>query len=50
MKNKSDNTYSFVNVSKDHICPCRFKTIEEAIAGMEKQKEEGKIIFYENFA
>lgn len=24
MRNKSDNTYSFVNLTKGHICSCRF--------------------------
>lgn len=43
IRNKSDNTYSFINLTKQHICPCRFKTIEDAIADMEKLKNEGKI-------
>lgn len=43
-RNKSDNTFSFINLTKEHICPCRFKNIEEAIEDMNKQIEEGKII------
>ena len=46
LKNKADNTYSFVNLTKEHICPCRFKCIEDAISDMERQKENGKIIRY----
>lgn len=46
LKNKADNTYSFVNLTKEHICPCRFKSIEDAISDMERQKENGKIIRY----
>lgn len=46
LKNKADDTYSFVNLTKEHICPCRFKSMEDAIADMERQKEEGKIIRY----
>lgn len=30
-RDKSDNTYSCVNLTKGHICPCKFKTIEHAI-------------------
>ena len=30
-RNKSDNTYSYVNLTKGHICPCKFKTIEDDI-------------------
>ena len=40
LKNKADNTYSFVNLTKEHICPCRFKSMEDAIADMERQKED----------
>lgn len=44
LKNKSDNTFSFVNLSKEHICPCKFKSIEDAIEDMNRQIKEGKII------
>ena len=47
MKNKSDNTYSFVNITKWHICQCRFPSINDAIVDMDRLKEEGKIIRYE---
>lgn len=47
MKNKIDETYSFINITKEHICSCRFKSIEDAVADMERLKEEGKIISYE---
>lgn len=47
MRNKNDNTYSLVNITKWHICPCRFLSIQDAIADMERLKEEGKIIRYE---
>lgn len=43
LKNKSDNTFSFVNLTKKHICPCRFKSIEEAVEDMNRQMKEGKI-------
>lgn len=47
LKNKDDGTWSFVNVTKGHVCPCRFKDIFEAEADMEKQVSEGKILRYE---
>lgn len=37
-RNKSDNTYSFVNLTKNHICECRFSTVDEAIEDMNKYK------------
>ena len=45
-KNKSDNTYSFINFTREHICKCRFKTEQEALKDMENQKENGKILFW----
>ena len=34
MRNKSDNTYSFVNLTKGHICSCRFDSVENAVKAM----------------
>lgn len=46
LKNKNDNTYSFINISKEHICSCRFKTINDALEDMEHRKREGLISDY----
>lgn len=43
MLNKLDGTYSFVNLTKGHICTCKFTSIEEAIKDMEVKKENGEI-------
>lgn len=48
MLNKSDHTYSFVNLTKGHICTCRFVSIEGAIKDMEEKKDNGKIIDFIN--
>ncbi|EGT3606880.1 hypothetical protein ACSW9O_15915 (plasmid) [Clostridium perfringens] len=45
-KNKIDNTYSFINFTKRHICPCRFNSIEEALKDLEKYKQKNKIKKY----
>lgn len=52
MKNKvdevlSNTTWTFVNITKEHICPCKFSSIEDAILDMERQIKTGKIIKYE---
>ena len=47
LKHKTYNGYSFVNLTKGHICPCVFKSEEEAISDLEKYKQSGKIINYE---
>lgn len=46
MLNKSDNTYSFVNLTKEHICPCKFESIDEALKDMDNQIKQGKVIRY----
>lgn len=46
-RNKSDNTYSFVNLTLGHICTCRFKTEEEAIQDLQSKVESGEILGYE---
>jgi hypothetical protein len=52
MKNKidevlSNTTWTFVNITKGHICPCKFRSIEDAILDMDRQIKTGKIIKYE---
>lgn len=46
LKNKSDGTYSFVNLTKGHICQCKFKSKEEAIEDLKQYKNKNKIIDY----
>ena len=46
MKNKSDGTYSFINLTKEHICPCKFNNIDDALKDMDRLKDCGKIINY----
>lgn len=46
MRNKSDNTYSFVNLTKGHICPCRFDSIEDAVKDMDEKILNGDIVKY----
>jgi hypothetical protein len=48
MLNKSDHTYSFVNLTKGHICTCRFASIKDAIKDMEEKKDNGEIIDFIN--
>lgn len=38
-RNKSDNTFSFVNLSKSHICTCKFDTIEDALKDLYETEE-----------
>ena len=42
-----EDKYSFVNLTKGHICPCVFYSEQEAIADLERYKENGRIKSYE---
>lgn len=47
MKNKSDASYSFINMTKEHIiCPYRFNSVNDALRDMDRLKDSGKIIDY----
>ena len=46
MRNKSDNTYSFVNLTKGHICSCRFYSVENAVKDMDEKIFDGEIVAY----
>ena len=36
---KTTKKYGFVNLTDNHICKCRFNTVEEAIEDMNKRDE-----------
>lgn len=46
MKHKLEDKWSFVNLTKGHICPCKFSSIEEALIDLESYMEKGKILKY----
>ena len=37
LPNKDGSGYQYVNLTKGHICPCRFKTESEALRDMDKR-------------
>lgn len=46
LKHKETDEYSFVNLTKGHICPCRFRSMEEAILDLAERKKDGRIFNY----
>ena len=44
---KGTNKFSFVNLTKGHICSCVFASAKEAIQDMEYRKASGLLIDYE---
>ena len=47
LPHKGTDTYSFVNLSKGHICPCVFSSIDAAIADLDDRQERGLILEYD---
>lgn len=39
LPHKDGSGYSYINLTKGNICPCKFPTMEEAIADMDKRPE-----------
>lgn len=48
LPHKETNKYSFVNLTKGHICSCVFDSVAEAIEDMEARKKAGLLDSYEN--
>jgi len=46
LPNKDDKKFSFINLTKGHICSCKFDSIKDAISDMDRLISEGKIIRY----
>ena len=46
LPHKDGSGYSFVNVTKGHICPCVFKTIDDAMKDLQHYVQIGKVKNY----
>ena len=46
LPHKETGKYSFVNITKGHICPCMFDTYEEALQNLENRKKDNLIEKY----
>ena len=47
MYNRADSKYHFVNITHNHICPCGFDTVEDAVKDLEDYKQKEKIKDYQ---
>ena len=47
LRHKGTDKYSFVNLTKGHICKCVFDSIDEAMKDIEDRKVKGLLIDYE---
>lgn len=39
LPNKDGSGFQYINLSKGHICPCKFKTEVEALADLEEESK-----------
>lgn len=39
LPHKDTNLYSYVNLTKGHICPCKFNSFEEALEDLKNYEE-----------
>lgn len=47
LRHKNTEKWSYVNLTKGHICSCIFDSIEDAIKDMDDRKEKGLLLSYE---
>ena len=47
LRHKGTDKYSFVNLTKGHICKCVFDSVDEAMKDIENRKANGLLIDYE---
>lgn len=47
LPNKDGSGYQYINLTKGHICPCKFKTETDALRDMDKKVSEDKVLYYE---
>lgn len=41
-----DGTYSFINLTKEHICPCKFESVDDALKDIDEKINSGEVIRY----
>lgn len=46
MFDRNTEKYCFVNLTKGHVCKCRFNSYEEAIQDLENEISLGNVNFY----
>ena len=37
LKHKDSGLFSFINLTKGHICPCQFKSVQDALSDIARQ-------------
>lgn len=47
LRHKGTDNWSFVNLTKGHICKCVFDSIESAMKDIEDRKAKGLLVDYE---
>ena len=46
LSNKDGSGYQYINLSKGHICPCKFGSEQEAITDLKKEVVRGNVSYF----
>lgn len=47
LPNKDGSGYQYINLTKGHICPCKFKTISDICWEMAQKLSDGSVLEYQ---
>lgn len=47
---EGEEAFRFVNLTRNHICPCKFKTVEDALDDLREKVKEGNVLHYEKIS
>ena len=47
LPNKDGSGYQYINLTKGHICPCKFENEFNAIWDMQKKIDDGSVVEYQ---
>lgn len=47
LPNKDGSGFQYVNLTKGHICPCKFNSVDDALKDMDKKLNDGTVKSYQ---
>lgn len=47
LPNKDGSGYQYINLTKGHICPCKFSSVDNALKDMDKKLNDGTVKSYQ---
>lgn len=47
LPNKDGSGYQYINLTKGHICPCKFSSVDNALKDMDEKVNDGTVKSYQ---